>query len=360
MEQKQRIIGFDLARAYAIFGMYVVNFNVVFGNYYDTSWAGKFLSLFSGNSSTVFVMLAGMGVALMTNRPFYTADEQQKLKSIINKRAWFLFGIGLVLYSWWPADILHFYGGYMHIAALLLFIDKKYYLYVGALAIVIFHLLLLVIPYETGWDFTTLQYKDFWTINGFFRNTVYNGWNAIFPWLAYFTIGMYLGRLDWTLLSTQRKMFVIGFVAYVSVLILQTMSSTFPINEDLKFYINADYLPPFLPFMISTLGFGLMLISFFMYISRFLHDNKWANDFAKMGQMTLTHYILHLTLGIIILTLMTGKLFEIKMNNETPLHPLLILGYAVEYFLLSCYFSKLWLKRFKNGPFELLMRKISG
>lgn len=87
MEANNRIIGFDLARAYAIFGMYIVNFNIVFSNYHDTSLAGKFLSLFSGNSSTIFVMLAGMGVALMTNRPFYTTKEKSKLRSTINKRA---------------------------------------------------------------------------------------------------------------------------------------------------------------------------------------------------------------------------------------------------------------------------------
>jgi len=179
---KQRIIRFDLARAYAIFGMYIVNFNIVFGNYQDKSVGGQLLSLFSGNSSTVFVMLAGMGVALMTNRANkYTIEDKKRLKNIINKRAWFLFAIGLLLYLWWPADILHFYGGYMYIATLLLFVDKKYYLYASATAIIIFHLLLLAIPYETGWNFDTLQYKDFWTISGFLRNTLYNGWNSIFP-----------------------------------------------------------------------------------------------------------------------------------------------------------------------------------
>ncbi len=30
---KTRIIGFDLARAYAIFGMFIVNFNTVFGSH---------------------------------------------------------------------------------------------------------------------------------------------------------------------------------------------------------------------------------------------------------------------------------------------------------------------------------------
>jgi uncharacterized protein len=194
---KQRIIGFDLARAYAILGMFIVNFNTVFGSYTDKSVLGQFLSLFSGNSSSTFVILAGMGIALMTNRSEYSLIEKSNLKKIIAKRSWFLFAIGLLLCIWWPADILHFYGGYMHLALLILFLPKKYYLWAAIAAIALFHILYLVIPYSTGWDFNTLTYLDFWTIKGFLRNTIYNGWNAIFPWAAYFFAGMWLGRLNW-------------------------------------------------------------------------------------------------------------------------------------------------------------------
>ncbi|GAB1429957.1 heparan-alpha-glucosaminide N-acetyltransferase domain-containing protein [Ignavibacteria bacterium] len=358
---KQRIIGFDLARAYAIFGMYVVNFNIVFGDYYDRSLAGQLLSFFSGNSSTVFVMLAGMGIALMTNRiNEYTAEDKSRLKSIVRKRAWFLFAAGLLLYVWWPADILHFYGGYMHIATLLLFIDKKYYLYTGFAAIAAFHFLLLIIPYETGWDFASLQYNNFWTIGGFLRNTIYNGWNSVFPWLSYFVIGMYLGRLDWTLPDTQRKMFVTGLIMYISVSILQLAVNRLPINDDIKFYVNADYLPPFLPFVLSTLGFGLMLISAFMYIGKFIGRNKFADNLAKTGQMTLTHYISHLTIGMLLLAFLVDKQYSGQINRQTPLNPAIIFSFASGYFILSFYFSKIWTKKFKNGPFETIMRKISG
>jgi len=358
---KQRIIGFDLARAYAIFGMYIVNFNIVFGDYQDHSLAGQFLSLFSGNSSTVFVMLAGMGIALMTNRGNeYTIEDKNRLKSIINKRAWFLFVIGLALYVWWPADILHFYGGYMHLALLLLFVNKKYYLYAGVAAIVVFHMLLLFIPYETGWNFETLQYKDFWTVNGFLRNTMYNGWNPIFPWFAYFAVGMYLGRLDWTIPNTQKKIFLIGLVMYATIALIQLFTHLLPISEDIRFYIHADYLPPFLPFVISTLGFGMMMISTFMYVSKFINQNKFATELAKTGQMTLTHYVSHLTIGMLLFAFLTDKEYSPKLNEQAPLHPMIIFSFALSYFVFSFYFSKVWMRKFQNGPFETLMRKISS
>ena len=356
---KNRIIGFDLARAYAIFGMYIVNFNIVFGNYNDSSLLGKFLALFSGNSSTVFVMLAGMGVALMTNRPHYSPEEQQRLRTIIHKRALFLFVIGLMLYTWWPADILHFYGGYMHIAALLLFVDKRHYLSVAALAIILFHALMLVIPYETGWNFTTLEYKDFWTVSGFLRNTLYNGWNPILPWLSYFTVGMYLGRLDWTQPKTQRKMFSLGAALYLIVVLVQSVANHVAVAEDMRFFLTADYIPPFLPFILSTMGFGLMLISAFMVGSKYWETSTFAHNLAKTGQMTLTHYISHLTIGIVIFALVTGKKFEGTMNTQAPVHPAFILLFAIVYYLLSYSFSTLWTRKYNNGPFEMLMRKLS-
>ena len=117
---KQRIIGFDLARTYAIFGMFIVNFIFCFGSFRDETVFGKFANLFIGNSTSIFIICAGMGVVLMTNRDTYSIEEKNKLKSVILKRSWFLFVLGLLLYNWWPGDILHFYGAYMHIAAFLL------------------------------------------------------------------------------------------------------------------------------------------------------------------------------------------------------------------------------------------------
>ena len=357
---KNRIIGFDLARAYAILGMFIVNYNTVFGSFTDKTILGQFLSLFSGNSSTIFVMLAGMGIALMTNRAAYNAAEKAQLKSVISRRSWFLFAVGMLLYTWWPADILHFYGGYMHIAILILFVPKRYYLWFAAAAIVVFHALLAIIPYQTGWNFNTLEYLDFWTIGGFLRNTLYNGWNAILPWVAYFIVGMWLGRLDWRDLKKQKQLFAIGLTLWVFVAVLQFYANNYDLNADLKFYITADYLPPFLPFMLSTFGFGLMLISTFMFIGEKVENNKYAKLFASIGQMTLTHYVSHLTIGMVIFAIITGKKYSGHLSETAATQPLFILLFAISYFILSGALSHFWTIKFKNGPLETLMRKISG
>ncbi len=356
---KARVIGFDLARAYAIFGMFIVNFNTVFGSHTNHNGLSGFLNLFNGNSSTLFVMLAGMGVSLMTNRNDYTPAERKNIKSIITKRSWFLFALGVVFYLWWPADILHFYGGYMHIAMLLIFFPKKYFLYAAAAAIIIFHVLLAIIPYDTGWNFETLMYNDFWTLKGFLRNTFYNGWNSIFPWIAYFLIGMYLGRLNWKDNKTPKKVLLIGITVYLITFLIQSFAASITQNKELLFYLTADYLPPFLPFMLGTASFGLILISIFIFIGNKIGETKIARILASTGQMTLTHYIAHLILGLLLLSIITGKTLSYDLLKEIPTNPIIILTFAITYFLLSCTFSYYWTKRYKNGPLEMLMRKIS-
>lgn len=358
--KKNRIIGFDLARAYAILGMYIVNFNTVFGSHTNHDGLSGFLNLFNGNSSTLFVMLAGMGVALMSNRIEYSEIEKRNIKSIVMKRSWFLFFIGLALYTWWPADILHFYGGYMHIAAFLLFVPKRWYIISAILAIVAWHVLLLIIPFENGWNFATLQYTDFWTVNGFIRNTFYNGWNPIFPWVAYFLLGMWLGRLNWFEKSTKIKMLLAAVIVYLLIETLQYMASQPGFNADLAFYINTDYIPPALPFMLSTASFGCALLVIATWLGEKFSESKIAQALASTGQMTLTHYIVSLTAGMIVLSFLTGKDYTGTITEQVPTSPLFILLYSIAYFTVSIAFSVWWKGKFKNGPFEMLMRKISG
>lgn len=354
-----RIIGFDLARAYAIFGMFIVNFNTVFGSHTDTTGLSGFLNLFNGNSSALFVILAGMGVSLMSARA--TSEEDKKnIRKIISKRAWFLFTLGVLFYNWWPADILHFYGGYMHMALLFLFIPRGYYLWIAFACIVIFHLLLFIIPFETGWDFSTFLYKDFWTVSGFLRNTFYNGWNPIFPWMAYFILGMYLGKLNLLQFHIRRNLVLLAGLLYCAVVTAQYNASKLHLDKDLLFYLNADYLPPFLPFMISTASFGVIVICLFCYLGEKFKSSGVLQLLANTGQHTLTHYLSHLIIGFTLFSIITGKQLGFDIIAQTPTEPWRILSFAASYYLISAAFSYHWKKRFRFGPVETLMRKISG
>lgn len=356
-----RIIGFDLARAYAIFGMFIVNFNFSFGSIMaPTDSIGRFLNIFTGNSTAIFIICAGMGISLMTNGSNYSHEEKTKLKSIILKRSWFLFALGLLLYNWWTGDILHFYGGYMHFAAFLLFIPKRYYLAFAFAAIFVFHLLMLIIPIETGWDFTTFKYNDFWTPLGFLRNTFYNGWNSMFPWLSYFLVGMWLGRLNWHDRLIKRHIFLIGLIVFIIIQVSRLIVQQHFFNPFWSDYIMAEYFPPYLPFVLVTMAFAFMVIPLCMYIGEKFSSNLFVLALQKTGQMTLSHYVIHLTLGMILFAFITHKHYTGLLEDEQPTPPIYILGYSILFYVFSILFSVVWSKKYKYGPLEALMRKISN
>ena len=360
-QMNQRIIGFDIARAYAIFGMFIVNFNFSFGSIMAPSdFCGRFLNIFTGNSTAIFIICAGMGVSLMTNASSYSKEERAALKSKILKRSWFLFALGLLLYNWWSGDILHFYGGYMHVAAFLLFVPKRYYLLGALIAIIIFHLLLFVIPIGTGWDFSVFNYTDFWTPFGFLRNTLYNGWNSMFPWISYFLVGMFLGRLNWQDRIVKRNVFLLGLSVFLVIQTLRFMVRQDFFNPFWSDYIMAEYFPPYLPFVLVTMAFALMVISICMVVGERFSTNRVVLALQKTGQMTLSHYVIHLTLGMLLMAFLTSKHYTGLLEDEVPTEPIYILVYSIVFYFVSVIFSELWKRKFKNGPLESVMRKISG
>lgn len=122
----------------------------------------------------------------------------------------------------------------------------------------------------------------------------------------------------------------------------------------------AEYFPPYLPFMMLTMGFALMVIPVCMYLGDRFAKNTFVLALQQTGQMTLSHYVIHLTLGMLLLGLLTGKQYSGLLEDETPTPSLYIFIYAVVFYAFSILFSVIWRKKFRLGPLEALMRKFSG
>jgi uncharacterized protein len=189
---------------------------------------------------------------------------------------------------------------------------------------------------------------------------LYNGWNSVFPWVAYFLLGMYLGKLNWQDKTLLKKVFLIGLCTFVLFEGIRFYAVKVQFSPPIMQYIMSEYFPPFLPFMVLTASFAFMMIAICMFIGNTFSNNAIINSFVKTGQMTLSHYVIHLTLGMIILEKLTHKNYTGFAQNELPTPPIYILLYAFLWFILSVLFSVLWCKYVKNGPLEWLMRKISG
>ena len=121
--QTSRQVGFDVARALAVIGMVIVNFKVVLGaDKQGADWLVWLVGLLDGRAAATFVILAGVGISLLSRRARKNNDPlalAEKRKTLL-KRALFLFCFGLIYAPVWPADILHFYGIYLLLGAVLI------------------------------------------------------------------------------------------------------------------------------------------------------------------------------------------------------------------------------------------------
>lgn len=188
----KRIVGVDVARALAVMGMILVNFKMAFGDHGSESLR-FFVSLFEGKAAATFVVLAGIGLAFMSNNASRKNELEKRMETRVRlvKRALFLFVVGLLYSTIWIADILHFYGIYMLVALLLISSSKKLIFRTAIGIVSIYPLLMLAWSYDEGWDFNTFEYTDFWSIEGFFRHLFYNGFHPVIPWSAFMLIGLW-------------------------------------------------------------------------------------------------------------------------------------------------------------------------
>jgi uncharacterized protein len=356
----KRIAGIDVARALAVIGMIIVNFKTVFGSE-GSPLLKTFAGVFDGKAAATFVVLAGIGLAFMTNSAVRDADNA-KLKLArwrIGKRALFLFVVGLS-YLWiWPADILHFYGVYMLLTLAFLSVSNKQVIAAVIVIILSYPLLLLVVDYDTGWNFDTLEYLDFWSIFGFLRNLFYNGFHPVIPWAAFMLFGLWFGRQDLRDDAFVRKALFTGLAAFILVQLLSYGLLWFLSEGDALAYAELEQvlgtspMPPLPFYMVNGIAAAVVIISSCILLVRRNPTSFLIDALTKTGQLALTFYVAHVIIGMGMVDSLLGK----------PLGTYTIdfsLGYALLFSLACVAFALVWRKFFASGPLEWVMRKVTG
>ncbi len=359
--QSKRIEGLDFARALAMFGMLIVNFKIIMGAAENgPDWIIWFTGLFEGRASATFVMLAGIGVALMTRkaRNGGTHSIIRENRTSLRKRAAFLFIIGLLLYVvGWTGDILHYYGVYMLIASFLIVSSTKLMIILSSTILIISQILLVTMNYLKGWDPAQpfMEYLDFWTIEGFLRNLLFNGYHPVLPWICFFLIGMILGRLDLLKKAVRNKMLFISLFLLATIEILSKVLMRLSLSvldvESAEYLFQTGPIPPNILYVLSNSSSAIIVIIASIYIAEKFAGHWFTKSLIKTGQLTLTHYVSHVFIGIGILMLLN------RLENQTLAFSLI---FTILFFVASILFSVLWSRKFKRGPIEWVMRKITN
>lgn len=356
----ERIIGIDVARSLAMFGMLIVNYSVITGaEAKGPSWLIKLTSLIEGRASALFVILAGIGIALMTKRARESNNQEQlqKARQSIWKRALLLFGLGMGLYAiGWAGDILHYYGFYLFFLAFFIGFKKRINIIIAGVLIIVAQASQLTYDMFTGWQPNALymEYVDFWSIRGFTRNLFINGYHPIFPWFAFILIGFVIGCYslkDWRIL---RNLLAIGFTLLViaesaSVLLIKQLTPVLT-SDVAQFLFNTGPILPSMLYMLSAIGSSFIILVIILKVTEKAESFWIWKVIVPSGQMTLTHYIGHIVIGLSIL----DNLGRIE-NQQLPF----IYIFSVSFYVGCIIFSVLWKIKFDRGPIEWLMRKLA-
>lgn len=359
LEKRQRIIGYDIARALAVFIMVIVNFNLVLARVDGDSVLSNVLNLLQGKGATLFVVLAGVGISLMIKSSSLNNDKIQlrAKRNVLLKRALFLFVFGLIYMRLWPADILHYYGFYISIGALLMMSRAINLWVVIVLLIFIYPFILDFVDYETGWNWKINEYVDFWTFTGFSRSLFINGFHPVIPWVAFMLAGIWLGRQN--INDKSHRNFILWFSVVLFAIVqmgsykLIDMAIHFaelPIENAIAIH-STEPMPPMPLFMISGISWSFMIIIICVWSAEKMEKKNPLGFLAKTGQMAFTHYILHVVVGILSAYLIFGE------NNLSTLATFL---YAISFCGALIVFSVFWRKKFKKGPVSMFMRAITG
>jgi uncharacterized protein len=357
---KKRIIGIDVARAFAIIVMVIVNFKIALGSVGMDSLQST-VGLLEGKAAAIFVVLAGAGIAFMSNAAVQNNDTP-KLKKVqfrLFKRAIFLFVIGLLFIPIWPADILHFYGIYMLLPLILLASKRRTILAVALMLILAYPFMMLTWEYSVGWNFDTLEYPNFWSVEGFFRNLFYNGFHPVIPWAAFMLVGFWFGKNDLNDPKFIKKSAVISF-AILKFTVLLSLALLFILSDgdaevrnELKQILGRSPMPPLPIYMITGSSFAIFIISICVILSKKFENSKVISALQNTGQLALTFYAAHVIIGMGLIELIDPA----KMGKYST-------GFSVLYaigFSLSCIlFAVIWKKYQPIGPLEWVMRKLTG
>lgn len=356
---KHRIIGFDLARALAVIGMVVVNFKIATGAETNgPAWLVSLVGLLSGRAAATFVVLAGVGIGLMSARARREHDPAKlaACRGVLGRRALFLLVAGLAFVPIWPADILHFYAFYIAFSVLFLTASTRVLVWsiIGLMAGYV--ALFFTLDYDAGWNWKTYEYADFWEPRGFVRHLFFNGFHPVCPWLSFLLLGLLVSRLDFGDPRTRRQTlgWALGVALGAELLSRVLLVWAPPVASMHEHYyqlavFGSGPMPPMPLYLIAAGATAVVVITLCVILGERYGERRLLWPLIATGQLALTLYAAHVVLGLGALEAMG------RLEDQTLVFAL---SSAALFCLAGVIAATLWRAFLARGPLEIVMRRL--
>ncbi|AXE87459.1 DUF418 domain-containing protein [Streptomyces sp. Go-475] len=209
-----RLVGVDLARALAVFGMFAVHVGPA-----PTPGGGIgdwFLELASGRASALFATLAGFSLMLIAGRfepKTGLAGRQARARIVIRAVILLVLGSALAMTNFGGAGILNFYAVYFLLALPLLRLRARTLAVIAVtLAVVTPQVAYVIRALLTESIVNSIDsYDPIARLSGVgVLDLLLLGLYPAITWMTFVVTGMTLGRLDLTSRTVQRRLAVVG------------------------------------------------------------------------------------------------------------------------------------------------------
>ncbi|MFF7131056.1 DUF418 domain-containing protein [Streptomyces sp. NPDC008196] len=365
-----RLIGLDLARGLAVFGMYAVHVGPAPS---QGGVIGFLMELAQGRSSALFAVLAGFAVALITGRrtpKTGLAGRQAVAKVIIRAVILLALGTALTLTGTPVVPILAFYGLFFLLVLPLYRLGAKPLALIAAgWALVGPQLLYALKPVVGGRVFLSYGQAD-GPVSLFFTG----GYPAL-TWVPFVIAGMALARCDLAATSVRIRLALTGVAlavtgyggSWLAVRLVPGaaeavrkaeegpgMSSVSSVSPDsigifgdtpAGMLASAPHSEATLSIIAATGVSILVITACLAAMDAFPRLRRLAKPVIAVGSMSLTAYVYHIV---------AIWLLDTETSAVPPLH--ILLGLTASVTVLAT----LWSRFVKRGPLEWLMGRATG
>jgi len=176
----------------------------------------------------------------------------------------------------------------------------------------------------------------------------YNGWHPVLPWVGFFFIGMWAGKLK---LGTRRVQVSLALGGAAVAILAAVASGWLGQDHQLAEIVAMSPIPPGPIYLIAASGSAFAAIGLILLSYSWLDQARIAPWLAAPGRMALTLYIAHIFVGMGILQGL--GLLDGSLGNGA------ILAIAAVFCASCVLFARLWFSKLHRGPLEAVMRRMT-
>ncbi len=350
-----RLRGPDVVRAVALIGVVVMNYHGYLILRRESppgpaDWLDELFDPWDGPLSTrfaaTFVLVAGVGITLLTRRATGDAGRVTEMRWRLARRGVLLYAVGLALDEIWPGTIIVYYGA-MFVLAAAIFTWRSRWIVVTGIVAAVAGTALRTWRFDRDrdghrTDWLTSPGQD--SIRRYVFDVFVNGTHPLLPWFAFLCAGIVLGRL--LTVSWWRSAAAGGGLALLAG---SWLVSVLAASELQEVATSVNPLDRSIVYVASALGTALLA---YVVIDWLAERFASATDPLRCaGQLTLSIYLAH----IVVFNLVVDWLGWVEPAGTGA-----AVLFAGAFWVAAIAAATWWQRRFGRGPAEYVYRAFGG